>query len=106
MSSNIEEFQGVYVVWVQYVVLLLTACPASTVTVPSRCAVVNKDLGSLPFTNLKTLQATVTSLDVNRRQLQLADGGSVAFDKLCICTGASPKVVNSLPPAAKCARIC
>ena len=46
------------------------------------------------------LTATATTLDINKRQLGLADGRSLAFDKLLLATGAEP-IRLTIPGADK-----
>ena len=60
-----------------------------------------KELDSLPFANVKTIRAQATGLDAAGQKVSLSDGQQIHFDKLCICTGASPKVTHlSDPPLA------
>lgn len=64
--------------------------------VETSLAVVEKDLAALPYPNLRAVHAVATGIDVQQKRLILADGSGVSFDKLCICTGATPKVETRL----------
>ncbi len=43
-------------------------------------------------------QATATGLDPQRRELRLADGTSLAYDRCLLATGGMPRVLPALPP--------
>ena len=58
---------------------------------------VQKDLDALPYPNLKWIQGIATSIDVENRQIVLADDRRVPYDKLCICTGAKPRRLLNSP---------
>lgn len=55
-------------------------------------AVVERDLSSLPYNNLTVHQGVAASLSIQTQQVLLRDGRHLSYDKLCICTGAIPKV--------------
>lgn len=55
-------------------------------------AVVEKALDELPYANVKAIKAVATALDVQGRHVTLSNGTKLHFDKLSICTGASPRV--------------
>ena len=42
--------------------------------------------------NLSIIQAGAKQLDTSKKLLHVADGTCLPYDKICICTGASPKV--------------
>jgi len=54
--------------------------------------VVERDLGSLPQRNLSVVRARAASLDTEARELLLQGGARLPFDRLCLCTGATPRV--------------
>lgn len=60
-------------------------------------AVVERDLSSLPYHNLTVHQGVAASLSTQTQQILLRDGSKLSYDKLCICTGAIPKVGNTWP---------
>ncbi|XP_048240124.1 pyridine nucleotide-disulfide oxidoreductase domain-containing protein 1-like isoform X2 [Haliotis rufescens] len=45
--------------------------------------------------NVQVHKSTVTSLDAVRHELRCADGRTVQYDKLCICSGGKPKVISN-----------
>ncbi|XP_046555711.1 pyridine nucleotide-disulfide oxidoreductase domain-containing protein 1-like [Haliotis rubra] len=45
--------------------------------------------------NVQVHKSTATSLDAVRHELSCADGLTVRYDKLCICSGGRPKVISS-----------
>ncbi len=53
---------------------------------------VERELSSLPYANLHIIIGHVTSLCVARKTLAMDDGQTIPYDRLCICTGATPKV--------------
>ncbi len=55
-------------------------------------AVVERDLNTLPYSNLQVLQAAAVGVDVEKHNLILEDGTKIAYDSLCIAAGAVPKV--------------
>ena len=55
-------------------------------------AVVEKDLHALPYANIAAVQGLASAVDTSRNTVVLTDGSSIPYDKLCICTGAIPKV--------------
>ena len=55
-----------------------------------------KDLTSLQDPKLKVLIGIAKSVDVNAKTVHLQDGSCCSYDKLCICSGAVPKV-NAMP---------
>ena len=55
-------------------------------------AVVERELSSLPYPNLQIIIGQVKSLTPAERTLALKGGQSINYDRLCLCTGASPKV--------------
>ncbi|CAD7696939.1 unnamed protein product [Ostreobium quekettii] len=57
--------------------------------------VVERDLHTLPYKNLRVVQGTAKSLDTQAKVLALASGENVSYDQLCICVGARPKVLGS-----------
>lgn len=61
------------------------------------CAVVERNLASLDYPNLRILQDQAQSLDPNGKVLTLASGEALAYDKLCVATGARPKQLSDLP---------
>ena len=42
--------------------------------------------------NVTVHQAKVLSIDSNSKTTKLSDGAVLDYDKLCLCTGASPSV--------------
>eukprot|EP01026_Neomeris_dumetosa_P019331 TRINITY_DN17796_c0_g2_i5.p1 TRINITY_DN17796_c0_g2~~TRINITY_DN17796_c0_g2_i5.p1 ORF type:complete len:506 (+),score=83.99 TRINITY_DN17796_c0_g2_i5:87-1604(+) len=56
--------------------------------------VVERDLTSMPYPNLKVINARVQTIDVENKTVVLQDGSSVAYDKLCLATGARPKLLS------------
>ena len=56
-------------------------------------AVVDRDLLSLPYPNLTVHQGAAACLSAQTHQILLQDGSQLSYDKLCICTGAIPKVI-------------
>ena len=59
-------------------------------------AVVDRDVASLPYPNLTVHQGAAASLSAQTHQVLLKDGSKLSYDKLCICTGAVPKVCDSI----------
>lgn len=55
-------------------------------------AVVQKDLHALPYPNVKAVQGSAKAIDITKKTVEVTDGSSIHYDKLCICTGALPKV--------------
>ncbi len=51
-----------------------------------------KDLSSLNHPGLEVLIGTARDVDVDAKTVHLQDGSNCSYDKLCICTGAVPKV--------------
>ena len=47
---------------------------------------------ALHHDNLSILQASAKRLDTSKKLLHVADGTCFPYDKICICTGATPKV--------------
>ena len=43
-------------------------------------------------------QDTVTSVDIERRTVTTAAGKQIKYDKICLCTGASPKLIAEKNP--------
>ncbi len=58
----------------------------------THAAVVERDLSSLPFANLEVLIDEVVAIDTLQKRVHLKNGGECTYDRLCICTGAVPKV--------------
>ncbi len=59
---------------------------------------VERDLGSLPQRNLSVVRARAAGLDTEARELLLQGGDRLPFDRLCLCTGATPRVRPQLVP--------
>ena len=55
-------------------------------------AVTEKELSSLKDPNLEVLIGSAGSVDTQSKIIFLENGTCVSYDKLCICTGAVPKV--------------
>eukprot|EP00891_Asterochloris_glomerata_P002918 jgi/Astpho2/2918/fgenesh1_pg.00050_%23_160_t len=55
--------------------------------------IVQRDLTSSAYPNLHVLQNAAAALDV----VQLAGGDTLPYDKVCICSGATPKAVADHP---------
>ncbi|KAK9860342.1 hypothetical protein WJX84_006237 [Apatococcus fuscideae] len=53
--------------------------------------IVERDLNTLPYSNLQVLQAAAVGIDVEKHNLILEDGTKIAYDSLCIAAGAVPK---------------
>lgn len=51
-----------------------------------------RDLSSLQYPNLEVIIGNATAVDVTAATVRLQDGSCRSYDKLCICTGAVPKV--------------
>lgn len=71
-------------------------------------AVVQKDLLALPYPNVKAAQGSAKAVDITKKTVEVTDGSSIHFDKLCICTGALPKVqhlarITVTKPLSACA---
>ena len=60
-------------------------------------AVVERDLAALPHSSLRVVQGRAVGLDPAARELLLEDGSCLPYDRLCLCTGATPRV--RCPPA-------
>lgn len=45
----------------------------------------------MDYPNLRIVQDCVSALDVDRQMLSLRSGEDLAYDRLCIATGARPK---------------
>ncbi|BFZ25198.1 hypothetical protein BsWGS_28237 [Bradybaena similaris] len=50
------------------------------------------------YSNVSVVQAAVTSLSAQEKKLFTADGQIIEYDKLCVCTGAKPKVISKDNP--------
>ncbi|EKX54435.1 hypothetical protein GUITHDRAFT_99914 [Guillardia theta CCMP2712] len=59
--------------------------------------IVEQPLDSLNSSNTLVLSSKAKDLDVEGKKINLSDGSLLSFDKLCICTGARPKVLSSHP---------
>ncbi|KAK9817209.1 hypothetical protein WJX72_011100 [[Myrmecia] bisecta] len=53
--------------------------------------VVERDLTSLPYSNLTLIHRAATSLDLQTKTLQLANNETLSYNRLVVCTGAAPK---------------
>ena len=53
---------------------------------------VERDLAALPHSNLRVVQGRAVGLDPAARLLRLEDRSSLPYDRLCLCTGATPRV--------------
>lgn len=51
------------------------------------------------YGNVTVLTAHMTSLKHEEKVVECKDGRTVAYDKLCICTGAKPKLIGEDHPA-------
>lgn len=55
--------------------------------------VIEQNSSELENSNLKVLTNKVVQLDSKRRQVKLNDGSVIKYEKLCICSGGTPKVI-------------
>lgn len=60
-------------------------------------AVVEWQLSDLPCQNLAVMTGQVTAVSEDQRLIVLQDGSSVHYDRLCICSGATPQVIGVFP---------
>jgi NADH dehydrogenase FAD-containing subunit len=56
------------------------------------CAVTEKELSSLKHPNLEVLSGSANAANTHIKTVSLENGTCLSYDKLCICTGAVPKV--------------
>mmetsp|Transcript_7925 Transcript_7925/g.20306 ORF Transcript_7925/g.20306 Transcript_7925/m.20306 type:complete len:487 (-) Transcript_7925:79-1539(-) len=54
--------------------------------------VIEQPVGNFEGRNLEVVQKYVSRLDTQEKRILLSDGRGIEYDKLCICTGAIPKV--------------
>lgn len=94
-TDNIEDFES-KPVWPSLTTYQLAAVAPTCENV---VAVVERDVSSLAYPNLTVHQGAAASLSAQTHQLLLHDGSKLSYDKLCICTGAIPKVshITSVP---------
>ena len=67
-------------------------CRASRANTCMHRAVTERELSSLKHPNLDVLIGSASSVDTQVRTISLENGTCLSYDKLCICTGAVPKV--------------
>ena len=60
-----------------------------------------KDLSSLRHSNLEVLIGIARKVNITTKTVHLQDGSCHSYDRLCICTGAVPKVRQALSRSSK-----